>query len=139
MSHGDRSDSIFGRRGPAAPAAESIDAQALAQLRSDLDCEPASFNQVITQFIGQLSPRVGAIRDAIEHADAKAMGAAAHVLRGSSLLVGAQVMAEMCREVELLARSGTIDGAAALLTLLADEAGRVRGALTAVCAAGDSQ
>jgi HPt (histidine-containing phosphotransfer) domain-containing protein len=124
-------------RNPAASVSEPIDPQALAELRSHFEARNSPlFNDLLALFIGELTPRLGAIRAAIDHTDAKAIAAAAHVLKGSSLLVGAHVMAELCLQIELAARSDAIAQAQALLTLLEDEAPRVRHALAAISGTG---
>ena len=117
----------------AKPASELVDVAVLARLRSHFDDrESALFNDLIALFISELPRRLGAIRTAIARADAKGMAAAAHALRGSSMLVGAPAVAEMCLEIELAASSATTAQAQAVLPLLEDEAARVRQALTAV-------
>jgi histidine phosphotransfer protein HptB len=121
-------------------ATEPIDAAVLARLRSHFEAhESPLFDELIALFISELPRRLGAIRTAIARADEKGMAAAAHVLRGSSMLVGALVMAKLCLEIELAARtaarSAAIAQAQAVLPLLEDEAARVRQALIAACAA----
>jgi HPt (histidine-containing phosphotransfer) domain-containing protein len=109
---------------------EPIDAAVLADLRSHFDPdETSAFNELLGLFINHLGPRPAAIRDAVGRADAKAMTAAAHVLRGSSMLVGAHALAELCLQIELAGRSGAAAQAQTVLSLLEDEAVRVRQAL----------
>jgi HPt (histidine-containing phosphotransfer) domain-containing protein len=121
------------------PATEPIDAAVLARLRSHFDArESTLFNDLIALFISELTRRLSAIRTATARADAKGMAAAAHVLRGSSMLVGALTMAELCLGIELAARSAdAIAQVQAVLPLLDDEAARVRQALIAVYAEGE--
>lgn len=129
----DRINSIdFSQHSPAGASAP-IDPEALAELRSHFDeQESRSFNDLLALFVSQLGPRLDAIGGTIERGDGKAMAAAAHVLKGSSLLVGARAMAQMCSQIELASRCGAVAEARAVLTLLEDEAGRVRQALEAV-------
>lgn len=120
---------------PQSPARAStpIDPEALAELRSHFDeHESRTFSDLLALFVSQLGRRLDAIRGAIELGDSKAMAAAAHVLKGSSLLVGARAMAEMCSQIELASHSAVEVDAHAVLTLLEDEAGRVRQALEAL-------
>jgi len=120
--------------GQARRSNEPIDAAVLAELRSHFDAkESALFCDLLALYINELTPRLRAIRDAIGSADAKAMAAGAHALKGSSLLVGARAMAEMCCEVELAAKGGDRTRLQALLSLMGEEAARVRLALAAIC------
>ncbi len=113
-------------------SADPIDREALAELRSHFDGqESVSFEDLLALFLEQMEPRLGAIRGAIERADATGMNAAAHVLRGSSMLVGAQAMAQLCLQIELAGRSGAMAEAQVVMSLLEDEAVRVRRALAA--------
>jgi two-component system, sensor histidine kinase and response regulator len=114
-----------------ASSADPIDREALAELRSHFDGqESVSFEDLLALFLDQMEPRLSAIRSAIERADATGMKTAAHVLRGSSMLVGARAMAAVCLQIELAGRSGAMAEAQVLMTLLEDEAIRVRRALT---------
>jgi len=116
-----------------APVAEPIDAQTLAELRSHFEAKGSVlFNDLLALFISELTPRLAVIRDAIDRADPKAIAGAAHILKGSSLLVGARVLAELCLQIELAARSDALADARALLTLLEYEAARVSHALAAL-------
>jgi HPt (histidine-containing phosphotransfer) domain-containing protein len=106
-----------------------IDAQVLAGLRAELDSDAALFDEILTEFINQLAPRLGAIDDAIGSADGLRTAAAAHALKGGSMLVGARGMSALCLWIELAGRAGAIDEAAALLERLREEAAAVRRAL----------
>jgi len=129
----DRNSTRYSPPGPAALKSAPVEAQALAELRSNFDEEnSALFNELLALFISELDPRLDAIRDAIERADQKAISAAAHALKGSSALVGARTMAELCLQIEIASRSGAMAKARMVLTGLVNEAERVRQALRAV-------
>ncbi len=134
----DRTNRITGdspRRPSAAgsgSSADPIDRETLAELRSHFDGqESVSFQDLLALFLDQMDPRLGAIRGAIQRADVTGMNAAAHVLRGSSMLVGAQAMAALCLQIELAGRSGAMAEAQVVMSLLEDEAARVCQALAA--------
>jgi HPt (histidine-containing phosphotransfer) domain-containing protein len=110
-------------------SSQPIDPEALARLRADVAVEPAMFDEIIGQFIGELGPRLDAIGGALDAADPPQLADAAHRLKGGSLLVGARGMAEVCLQIELAARAGGLDDARALFNLLREEAARVRQAL----------
>ena len=128
----------------AEPATEPIDAASLARLRSHFDTgESTLFNELVELFINELPRRLDAIRLALARNDTKEIAAAAHVLRGSSMLVGALAMAGLCLEIELAAKTAAETSVVAItqavLPLLDDEAARVRQALTPVYAAREEQ
>ncbi|MEN8762665.1 MAG: response regulator [Thiogranum sp.] len=70
------------------------------------------------------------LQTAIANMDAEAMRVAAHTLKSSSANVGARVLADLCRELEELGRSGSLDNAATKLSHLYDEYRRVDVALS---------
>jgi HPt (histidine-containing phosphotransfer) domain-containing protein len=56
----------------------------------------------------------------------------AHSMKSSSANVGAAVLAQMCKEMELLARSGSTEGAAGILADMACEFKAVQDALDTI-------
>lgn len=117
--------------------ADPIDAAALARFRRECDLPGSPLSdQLLDLFTRELEPRVSAIRDAIKRGDATAVRHAAHALKGSSSLIGARPMAELCLQIELAGRSDAIAAAWPLLNHLEREAVRVRQALVAACRAG---
>ncbi len=112
-------------------APQPLDRETLARLRADLGPGRDAFNELVGLFISELVPRLQAITLALERDDPRRIAAAAHILKGSSMLVGARAMAELCLEIELAAKNGTIEQADALMKLLREEAGRVARALAA--------
>jgi HPt (histidine-containing phosphotransfer) domain-containing protein len=71
------------------------------------------------------------VRAAADAGDAEALRKAAHGLKSSSANVGAERLAALCNELELLGRSGTVAGAPGLLQQAIDELARVVAALGA--------
>lgn len=109
---------------------EAIDAAALAGFRRECDAPGANLSDELLQiYLNELQPRISAIREAIERADAPALTFAAHALKGSSTLIGALPLAELCLQLEQAGRSDTLALARPLLTRLEQEALRVRLAL----------
>lgn len=109
---------------------EPIDAEHLARLRRDCDSPGAPLSdELLELYMHELEPRINAIRDALNHRDAVALARAAHALKGSSALIGAQSLAELCLQLETAGRSVAIAPARSLLTRLEQEAIRVRQAL----------
>jgi HPt (histidine-containing phosphotransfer) domain-containing protein len=73
------------------------------------------------------------MRQAIAAEDATALAHAAHTLKSSSANVGALGMAELCQELQVLGRAGSIVAAPPLVEQLACEFERVRQALAQEC------
>jgi len=116
-----------------AAAAEAIDAGVLARLRIDCDSQGAPLSDELLEiYAAELQPRLGAIHDAISRLDASALNHAAHALKGASSLIGARAMAELCLQLEQVARSGAMTEAGALLPELGREAARLCDALAAL-------
>ncbi|MBI2502736.1 MAG: response regulator [Candidatus Latescibacteria bacterium] len=61
------------------------------------------------------------LRAAIEGADPRALEHEAHALKGSSRELGAQRLAQVCRQLEELGRAGSVEGAAPLLAQAEEE------------------
>jgi HPt (histidine-containing phosphotransfer) domain-containing protein len=109
---------------------EPIDSSVLAALRNLCDSDQAAFSdEILELFTRELEPRVGAIRDAIGQSDPEELTLAAHALKGSSNLIGAWPMAELCLQLEQTGKTGSIAIARSLLRGLEREAKRVRAAL----------
>ncbi len=73
--------------------------------------------------------QVKGILDAVADHDAAALQIAAHTLKSSSASLGAVNFGEMCRDLEMMARSGIIDDAVTRVAPLKSEYRRVREAL----------
>ena len=104
---------------PAEPAepppehAEPIAMEALAGLGvlDDPDGVEA-LRQVVEAFEKSAPKRVAVMQDALAEQDAATVAAEAHTLKGSSGIVGAQRVADLCAQLEFRARRGDLTGAA---------------------------
>lgn len=85
--------------------------------------------KVIASYLDSSAALLQRIREAVEAADADALHRAAHTLKTPSAALGALGVSELCRELETMGRSGTLEGARALLARLEGEYGKVRAAL----------
>jgi response regulator RpfG family c-di-GMP phosphodiesterase len=74
------------------------------------ESDPTFFDQVMRMFVSQGEEQVMQIRDAVAAGDIKQVGALAHKLKGSSLNVGANAMAETCRTMEIRTRENDSTG-----------------------------
>jgi len=90
---------------------------------------------LLVKVLGLYSSSSIALTDALTSAalsqDAEAMRQAAHALKSASANVGANVFAEVCKEVELAAASGKFEDACLLLETLREEHKKVLQALEA--------
>ena len=127
--------------GPAAPdkasaaAADSdgpLNPRALEAIRKLAGPRDASLvNQVIGAYLADTPPRFGQLRAAAEAGDAEALRQAAHALKSSSANVGAEQLAALCKELEMLGRGGGGDGVRPLVARAEAEVARVVAALSA--------
>ena len=72
--------------------------------------------KVIGAYLADTPPRVAQLRAAVDAGDADTVRRAAHALKSSSANVGAEQLSALCREIESLGRSGSVEAAKALLT-----------------------
>jgi HPt (histidine-containing phosphotransfer) domain-containing protein len=77
---------------------------------------------LVQTYIDDARSRAAQLDRAVSAGDSSEVRSLAHSLVGSSANLGARVVAEVCREVEVVARSGDLEAAPGLL-------GRLRGAL----------
>jgi HPt (histidine-containing phosphotransfer) domain-containing protein len=82
------------------------------------DDGPEFLTEIVGLFFEDASTRVGAIRTGVQGREAEPIERAAHALKSSSANVGAFSFAELCKEVETLARSNDLDELARLLPRL---------------------
>jgi HPt (histidine-containing phosphotransfer) domain-containing protein len=116
---------------PVGPASV-IDPGVIAELRGlQSTTDPDFFNHLIDLFIEETPHRLAAIREALAKSNAEALAHEAHALMGSSAHLGATRMDALCEILEEQGRSGSINGAAAVLSVLEEEFARVRKALEA--------
>ncbi len=108
-------------------APEAIDPETLAILRAlDGGDTPRFFDGLVGLFLVDLAGRLTAIEEAVTRADAGAVGAASHSLRGSAANLGARPLAALCGQLEAEGKSGTLANAAVLAAAISAEAARVR-------------
>lgn len=94
---------------------EHLNPEMLQELRSVMGSD---FATLLQSFLTDSRQRIDAIAAAIAAADAEALRRAAHSFKGSTSNMGAQRLAELCRQLEDIGRNGSIDGAAVLLAPL---------------------
>ena len=85
--------------------------------------------RVIGIYLDTSYPIGGSILEAAEAGDPEELARTAHKLKSSSFEVGAMRLGELCKRLETMGRSESMDGADALARELVDELERVKAAL----------
>jgi signal transduction histidine kinase/CheY-like chemotaxis protein/HPt (histidine-containing phosphotransfer) domain-containing protein len=98
----------------ASPGAATVDLGRLYDLENQLEDRPLVVTTVST-FLAELGNRRAALADALGRQDRDALRAAAHTLKSSSALLGADSLASSCAQVEERAGAGAADELASLL------------------------
>jgi signal transduction histidine kinase/DNA-binding response OmpR family regulator len=87
-----------------------IDQSVLGQLREDLGGD-APVGEVIATFLEKTPPVLAALRDAAARTDADGIRKTAHMIKGTSAMLGARTLSERCAEIERLSRTGSVPDA----------------------------
>ncbi|RKY19150.1 MAG: hypothetical protein DRQ55_11445 [Planctomycetota bacterium] len=97
----------------------TIDAAVLDELRQFQDVDgPDILCELIGIFLDDTPPRLESLYTAVDAGDAAGIEQAAHALKSSCAQLGALTLSELCRQLELLSKSGDLQGA----DLLAEQA-----------------
>lgn len=105
-----------------APIDAYLDVALLGELKTLLDDD---FPDLIETFLADARIRVRELETTLASGDTDALRQAAHTFKGSSLNVGAWQIAELCRELEALARSARTQGASDLVERIESALSRV--------------
>jgi two-component system, sensor histidine kinase and response regulator len=102
--------------------ATALDQKILENIRSlQKDGEPSLMDKIITIYLQTTPKLLQDLREAVAASDAQAMRKAAHSLKSSSANVGAMKLSDIFKDVEVIGRTGSIQGAAALLKEIESE------------------
>jgi len=109
-----------------------LDQSVLADLRELQDPEdPDIVVEVGGLFIKHSPEKVDAIMQSVEKDDAKGLQLAAHSLKSSSAYIGAMRLSTLAKELEMMARSNSLNGAREKAQMLKDEFSLVMEAIRA--------
>ncbi|MES2127385.1 MAG: response regulator [Pseudomonadota bacterium] len=119
---------------PPAPAAHDVvNIGALAHIRAlSHERGDALVQKVIMAYFDDTPQHLQTLRQAIAGLDPNNLRRAAHSLKSSSANVGAETLAQMCKEMETLGRTQTTEGASGILTEMEQEFLAVRQSLSAI-------
>jgi HPt (histidine-containing phosphotransfer) domain-containing protein len=112
-----------------AAADTALDRDVFDQLREDLG-GPAPLCDLITTFLEKTPPVLTALRDAAVRADVGEIRRTAHMLKGTSAMLGGRALAEQCAELERLGRAGVVGDAVARATAVEASYRKLEAALT---------
>ena len=114
-------------------ARDVINPHALDNIRAlSADRGGALVKRVVNAYIGDTPQQFAALRTAIAGRDTGAVRKVAHTLKSSSANVGAELLAQMCKDMELLGRNNITEGAAGILDDMELEFQAVRHSLGAI-------
>ncbi|OPY14559.1 MAG: Sensory/regulatory protein RpfC [Syntrophus sp. PtaB.Bin001] len=108
----------------------AINREALNEIASlQPEDSKAILTKLISLYFDSSSRHIKSILDAVKDNDISSLQTAAHTLKSSSASLGAMNLSDKCKELEMMARSGCITGAADKMPPLEREYGRVRESL----------
>jgi HPt (histidine-containing phosphotransfer) domain-containing protein len=102
---------------------------ALAQLQRE--GRPDIVNRVITLFLESAPALLKDLEQGAATGDTTLLHRASHTLKSASANVGAALLSARCRELEMLARSGSVADAAVRVETIVGDYQRAKAALTA--------
>lgn len=112
---------------PPQPEPPAVDAEVIARLRELAESNPQKFlEDLLGTYITDTTQRLLALQKNSTDGNAPELTRAAHAIKGSSLNVGANLLANYCQQVEEIARTGSLDGAANLIAQIEQEFERVK-------------
>jgi CheY-like chemotaxis protein/HPt (histidine-containing phosphotransfer) domain-containing protein len=112
------------------PSSEVLDRAAFEQLRTTMGAD--FLDEVLPTFLEDSRELVGTMRRALAANDAETFRRAAHSLKSNAASFGATTLSALAKDLEALARSRSLDGAAPRVDRLAGECERVARALREV-------
>ncbi len=118
------------RVAPDRPSSEVLDQATLDRLRATMGA--SFFDELLSTFVEDSHELVGTMRRALSEKDTDSFRRAAHSLKSNAASFGAMTLSTLAKDLEGLARSGSLDGAASRVERLAGECARVARALREV-------
>jgi CheY-like chemotaxis protein/HPt (histidine-containing phosphotransfer) domain-containing protein len=118
------------RAAPDRPSTQVLDKAALDRLRATMGA--GFLDELLSTFMEDSQELVGTMRRALTEKDTDSFRRAAHSLRSNAASFGAMTLSTLAKDLEALARSGSLDGAASRVERLAGECERVARALREV-------
>ncbi len=89
----------------------AVDAATVAALADAVGGDAGFLDELADAYLADAPAHLAAIADAVRAGSAAALVLPAHTLKSSSASLGALALSKICRELELEARDGSLDGA----------------------------
>jgi len=110
---------------PCAALPEEVAPVDLSVLRQSCGEDAEFMAEIVHEYLGENAQRLVELAAAVETRNPQSMERWAHVIRGSSLTIGAQRIADLARELERQGREHDLDGAQEMLASVTKEGERV--------------
>jgi CheY-like chemotaxis protein len=121
------------RRAVPSSAPQAIDPAVVRRLVASLGPGgPESVDGLIDAFLRNVPDQLSTLRSAIDRSDVDEVRRGAHTLKSNAATFGASFLADRCRDLEAVAKAGTIVGAGDRLAGIETELARVTAALAAL-------
>lgn len=114
----------------------TLDPAALDRMLDVTGGDAEFLDELVATYLEDAAVQLAAMRAAAEAGSVEAMVRPAHSLKGNSASVGAERLAEQCRQLEADGRSGTVEAALRRVQVAADEFERVKAELGRLRTAG---
>jgi two-component system, sensor histidine kinase and response regulator len=97
----------------------TLNPRALDNIRSlDPDGEAGVLNEVIGIYLEDSRTQLGSLQQAVQGCDHSLLARTAHALKSASMNVGAAAVGEMCRQLEQIGKTGSVEGADQVLAAM---------------------
>ncbi len=104
-----------------------IDPKIFGELKESMGAD--FIGELIDTYVQETPPLILQLRQALTAMDSETFGRVAHSIKSSSAAFGALDLAAKARELEMMGKSGSLDGASSKLEQLASEYERAEQAL----------
>jgi HPt (histidine-containing phosphotransfer) domain-containing protein len=109
------------------PENDTIDAKVFEGLKQNVGAD--FIGELIDTFLGDAPRMLADMRQALDAGDADSFRRAAHSFKSNSATFGAESLAAHAKELEMMGKAGTLDGALPKLAQLEAEYNQVRSEL----------
>jgi HPt (histidine-containing phosphotransfer) domain-containing protein len=109
-----------------------LDVKALEDLLAMLGGEFDYLVELIDSFLEDAPQLLSELEQLVESGDAAGVRRVAHSLKSNGADFGADSFSSLCKELEMTAKAGTLEGTGDMVAQIAAEYGRVAAALAAV-------
>ena len=110
-------------------AKEAIDDKAFEELVASVGGDAEFVGELVDTYLADAPNLLAQMHDTLAAGDADSFRRAAHTLKSSSASIAALELSGMAKELEMMGRAGTLEGAAAGIAQVEAEYARVKAAL----------